>query len=178
MTCLTFLTRGTICSISLLAVPWFWPGVGVASIVLDARKDQGDPWKSICEWVNNNTPQESVFITPPHLIGFPVYAMRKHVTDFKAIPNIDSQGPLWLERLEDLSGTAPIMERCSGFRQCLPLLERGYLALDPQQILRLSEKYSADYLVTSSNISLPFNKLHSNAGYAVYELRSLTSRGK
>lgn len=61
------------------------------------RQDDGD-WKAVCEWCRENTPQDSLFLTPMHNQTFKWYAHRAEFATWKDTPQ-DSQSIVqWYSR--------------------------------------------------------------------------------
>src|SRR5262249_13646252 len=105
-----------------------------------------DEWYQFSQQVKEKTSRDAVFITPPFLGGFQLFAERAEVANFKCVPLIETDLVEWKKRLEDLSGTADL--RCSGWVDCGSKLAGGYFGLKEPDFRRLARKYGAQYIVT------------------------------
>jgi len=105
-----------------------------------------DGWQQFGLQVKALTPRDAVFITPPHLEGFQLFAERAHVGDFKCFPFREADMLEWKSRLDDLAGAEL---RCGGFVDCASQLAYGYSRLREPDFLRLGRKYGARYVVTT-----------------------------
>jgi hypothetical protein len=110
-----------------------------------------DSWRQFCRQVRTATPRDAVFITPPFLSGFQMFAARAEVADFKCTPSIETDLVEWKRRMNDLAGTPDL--RCSGWPQCAAALFNGYSRLDERGFLGLAQKYGAQYVVAISQQS-------------------------
>lgn len=126
------------------------------------------PWDQMGVWVRDHTPKNALFITPPYIGGFRVYAERAIIADFATGPLWDQDLPEWKRRLEELCGGAPL--NCN-FNTCAEVMPRGYNGLDEAAIRALAQKYDADYFVTERREDLPFEMVYANEEFAVFKLR-------
>ncbi|MBI1745724.1 MAG: hypothetical protein HYR55_03950 [Acidobacteria bacterium] len=126
-------------------------------------------WDRMSEWVSGNTPQDALFITPPYIGGFRVYAGRAIVSDFAVAPLWDKDFPEWKHRLEDICGGTPL--HCRGLAACGETMRAGYFNLREEGIRRLAGRYEADYFVCERRDDLPFAMVYSNPLFMVFKLR-------
>jgi hypothetical protein len=90
-------------------------------------------WRNVCLWIQQNTAEEALFLTPRSQQTFKWYAQRSEVVNWKDVPQ-DNHGLLeWQQRVQDC---APIWS--SDF---------GIAVQDPIAIHQLATKYDVDYLV-------------------------------
>ena len=106
-----------------------------------------DEWYQFCRRIKTQTPRDAVFITPPFLGGFQLFAERAEVANFKCVPLIETDLVEWKRRLGALSGTTDL--RCSGWVDCGGRLAGGYFRLRDHDFVQLGRKYGAQYVVTS-----------------------------
>ena len=110
-------------------------------------------WDYLQKWVRDNTPQDALFITPATRVGFRIHSRRAIVGEIK-----DGSAGLysynlatsWQERINDL----------------------GLINLKTEaEILKLKEKYRADYLVTFKPQSFQrFIPIYKTETFIVYKL--------
>ncbi len=108
-------------------------------------------WKDVCRWIDRNTPDDEIILTPRHQQTFKWYANRAEVASWKDIPQ-DAQGITeWWKRQRDLYPTS--------------VIEAGVPALGEQRLQTLSEKYGFRYVVVDRRRAsrfLSFPKLYPN----------------
>jgi hypothetical protein len=105
-----------------------------------------DDWYRFCRQVRAATPADAVFITPPVMGGFQMFAERAEVADFKSTPSIERDLVEWKHRMDDLAGGAGL--HCSGWAECSAALTSGYAHLTRRNFIVLAQKYRAEYVVT------------------------------
>jgi hypothetical protein len=131
-----------------------------------------DEWYAFCQQIKRSTPREAVFITPPFLEGFQLYAERAQVADFKCFPFGETEMQEWKRRMNDLSGHSDL--RCAGFVECASLLAYGYSRLREADFLHLARKYGAEYVVTAQRDQhLHFPELLRQGNFVLYRLPSV-----
>jgi hypothetical protein len=76
----------------------------------DGAGDQASPlpnrfadWLAVCEWIQQNTPNDSLWITPKHQQTFKWYAQRAEVVSWKDVPQDNSSIIEWYRRIERLT---------------------------------------------------------------------------
>ena len=125
-----------------------------------------DEWYRFCLRVRASTPRDAVFITPPVLGGFQMFAQRAEVADFKCTPSIERDLIEWHRRMSDLAGVAEL--QCSGWPDCSSALAAGYSHLSERAFLALAQKYGAQYVVASG---LGFPEVLRVGDFVLYRVR-------
>jgi hypothetical protein len=92
-------------------------------------------WKAACEWIRQNTPKDSVFLTPAEQQTFKWYAERAEAVCWKDVPQDAATVLQWYERVQRL------------YRVELSYRE-GLWAYTDQQLLDLGEDLGATHLMT------------------------------
>jgi hypothetical protein len=91
-------------------------------------------WKRVCKWINENTPTDTVFITPHEQQTFKWYTGRTEVVCWKDVPQ-DAEGILdWNQRLLELY----VPQR---------RYEAGLMSFSDSQLREMANRYGADYLL-------------------------------
>jgi len=135
---------------------------------VDLTYDLDPSYSEMGAWVKMNTNSDAVFITPPYEDGFRTILDRAIVADFKNYPFFDADAVEWAERIAILTKVDDLREReCMGY-QCKYDLREGYLSLDQLDILIISDKYDADYLITEKQYDFPM--AYSNEKYTIFRL--------
>ena len=117
------------------------------------------------KWIANNTPPDSVIISPPWR-GDSFYHTRRAQVASWWLPRFDRLTE-WRERLESLGGDVSSVKDGTT-RSRVKHMEEHYNQLTATDIAFLREKYGTDYLVSSAQYSYP---VLLNAGtYKVYAL--------
>lgn len=91
-------------------------------------------WMRVCQWVKNETPRDSVFITPAEQQTFKWYTGRSEVVSWKDIPQDTINILEWQQRLNQL------YEPQRRF-------ENGLMSYSDAQLRELADYYRADYLI-------------------------------
>jgi hypothetical protein len=114
-------------------------------------------------FMRNDTPVDSVFLTPPNVDGMRYLGQRGIVVDWKASPIVPSEFMHWVERLRDVTGNA-------AFRGAGDL--KGYDSMDARRLELLKEKYRLDYAVVRRGRETVLQKptVFSNSRWAVVKL--------
>jgi len=109
-----------------------------------------DKYQEMYTWIQNNTPEDSVFIIPPQGIEtFRLGANRAIVVDWKAFPFRDEAVLGWYERINDLS---------------------DYTNMSDERVIALKQKYSADYIVVSQDKFLDFDEEYDDKYFRIYKI--------
>ena len=97
-------------------------------------------WKRVCQWVSQNTPEDSVFITPSEQQTFKWYAGRAEVCCWKDVPQDPAAMVEWKQRINQLT----IPQRSS---------DLGIFIYSDEQLRFLAEKYGATHLIAKQSES-------------------------
>lgn len=126
-------------------------------------------WREICQWAQEETPPQAVFIVPRLAQTFRWYAGRAEVVNRKDIPQ-DAAGIVeWWRRNRLLYGAPPE----SGSLWLESLTDLG-----AERLRALGAEFGADYAVTSAVPPLALERVGPiNPSFAVYRLRSATAQG-
>ena len=119
--------------------------------------------RELYAWIRQNTATNALFMIPPLMSDFRVYAGRSVIADWKTSPVIPEETVAWYERMEDLAGRKN--PRRDGD------VVRGYRALNAARLDALLEKYAFDYAVVHAK-SVPRLRgrgkvVYKNADWAV-----------
>jgi hypothetical protein len=154
---------------------WQWLPDGVQR-VRDTRKSwpMGTPATTdLGNWVQDNTPRESVFVAPPCLFDFWIRARRPLVVSYKAMPH-GPRAQQWYQRLLDVAGADVVPG--VGFEACKPL-QSGHAKLTREALLGLRAKYGAQYyVVRGRRPDLATAEIYRDVRFAVYDVRTIASR--
>jgi hypothetical protein len=123
-------------------------------------------------WIRENTPRNSVFITPL-LQDFWPYAERAQVASMRQ-PPLDHAIVEWERRLIALNRGRPYEKR--GF-ETEPELAANQPALSVPELVRMREEYGAThYLIRGERADLAHCLLHSEQGYSIYDVARVDAR--
>ncbi|MHA2089225.1 MAG: DUF6798 domain-containing protein [Candidatus Kariarchaeaceae archaeon] len=115
---------------------------------IQANASRSDPWIDIQYWVRENTHEDTILITPPHLEGFRVYSHRTIIGEWKdgTLSYFNTSfAYVWWERMVDLGFSEDGEDKYSN---------EIYLNLN---FTSLSKKYSANYVII--DFRSPFQSL-------------------
>ena len=115
-------------------------------------------WKSFveaCEWIEQNTPADALFLTQKMNVGFKWYAQRAEYVTWKDCPQ-DAAGIVeWKSRLDRITAWRAESE------------EEGF---SPAEIARLAETTGVDYVLMWNIEPWQIEPVYRNRAYAVYRL--------
>ncbi len=141
-----------------------------------AQQKVDSEWKAMCTWVRNNTPKNSVVVSPPvEFTNFTWLAERPTIAKFKLLPQTKAGILAWHKRLGDLSGevstwTTIKSEHLTQF-QIGDVLTNGYNNLTTDQAEKLMVQYRSDYFVTRIGHQLGLPIAYQNSLYILYGKR-------
>lgn len=119
----------------------------------------------LAKFAQNNTPQDTVFLTPPDWGQFRLLAKRAIVVDFKAFPFADDAILEWYERITNCYGSPT----ATGFSM-IDELSEYYRHIDDSKLRKISEQYDFSYAVLYSETPTNFNIIFQNGEYKIIEL--------
>lgn len=120
-------------------------------------------WCDACQWIRENTPADSVFMTPRLNQSFKWRTGRAEVGTWKDVPQ-DAKGLLqWKERMLDLHGY-PLVQGDDWWYESMSQIEET-------RLLATARKYGADYLLALSDPPKKLPIEYSNGVYTVYRMR-------
>lgn len=152
-----------------LTGPVTWSRIQVAALgriqpTLTVRTD----WDSLCAWIQQHTPRDAIFITPPYLEGFRLRAERAIVVDFKSTAYLEADVREWRDRLLDLTSHVVYTRKQDPY----PAMRVGYQSLTPDAIRLVAAKYRATFVVAERPTRFEMPLLYENASYALYQILS------
>ncbi|MBL7196673.1 MAG: hypothetical protein ISS47_01090 [Candidatus Omnitrophica bacterium] len=127
-------------------------------------------WINTQIWARENTSSETVFITPPYLEGFRIHSQRGIAVENKdgGVSIFDIKFALeWWQRMNVL-GYNNLSITVLDF---VPECKKAYNNLDEKEIIQLSNKYEADYIVTEKEKQLDLELAYQNDHFKVYSVR-------
>ncbi|GGY44504.1 hypothetical protein GCM10007148_11770 [Parvularcula lutaonensis] len=125
--------------------------------------DHEDPEDDIARWARDNTPEGSIFITPPDMEAFRMLSQRGIVVDYTSIPFSDQGLQEWRSRMRTLYGATG---QAGGFR-ALRIMRRNYHAIDPVRLRRAMSRYGADFAVLYADTEWDGAVLYANEEFKV-----------
>ena len=147
--------------------------------------------RALCQWVREKTPPGAVFLSPPTLEGFRLWARRAEVVNFKHMTFTPPAMREWFERIcrvtrlgrlapglpEDLWGEPEaVLPRLHEIRRRLglnpqPALLEGYAGLSETNVRALAARYGFDYFIAPSGASYGFQRAGEAGGWTIWRLQ-------
>ena len=126
----------------------------------------------VIEWIRDDSPKGSVFVTPAHFSVFTLATSRAIIANFYAAPVRATETLEWFERIALIHGYdpgGPIPSSCD-----INVMGRDYGTMNSQRARELRKRYGADYLLVNhafqtgdiSELELVFR----NGPWAVYRI--------
>jgi hypothetical protein len=109
-----------------------------------------------------NTPQDSVFLTPPHFGHFRLIAERAIVVDFKAFPFQNMAMLDWKKRIFDCYG----VPEAKGW-DALKEMKEKYRFIDEAKLLALQSEYGFSYAVLYQDTKTTFPTVAENEEFKI-----------
>jgi len=110
-------------------------------------------WDQLQFWIRDNTPKDSLILTPPHRNGFRVHSQRAIVAEIKDGSSGLYSYPFALEWQRRISQLHPLPTKST------------------TEISQISKQYGADYLVTFRDFPHPsFTSVFQTETFIIYKL--------
>lgn len=122
--------------------------------------------EDIGNYVNQNTPVDSLFLTPPYFGYFRTSANRAIIADWEAIPFQDGAMLGWYNRLLDIYGGKPEAQGHSAIWE----MNKKYHRITDIKMQKIAETYNADYAVLLNDTPTEYPVIYKNARYKVIDL--------
>lgn len=166
------LRAAALCSLALL--PFLPAAYGrMAMRSLEFRRPWEADLQAAAAWAEANTAKDSLFLVPPETMGFRALSGRPSFVEWLdggAMHWVPGYSRLWLDRLDilwavsapGLAGDAPPMDGQARVD--------AYYAIAPHGFEALSSKYGIRYVLTRSDVQLPFTPAFAARSWTVYQL--------
>ncbi len=118
-------------------------------------KQQFADWLDVCDWINRQTPEEAMFVTPNHNWGFRWYAERAEFVSLKDCPQDAPHLVEWNRRLKLISHWSE------------QSFANGYSLKELQQLQQLT---GAEFLLAQRLGPIDLEPVYRNSIYRVYRL--------
>lgn len=129
--------------------------------------ERKNSWVAMCNWIRENGPRDSVYLTPPAYDGFTALTGLSNVVEFKINPDGAFHLDEWFERLKNVTGGR--LADGGGFKNRRPL-NSAYGELTSERLTALGRKYGARYAVIPKNSKANFETLHENEALKLVRL--------
>jgi hypothetical protein len=113
------------------------------------------------EWARTTTPPDAVFLTPPRMSGFRLFARRAIVVDLKSPPLVPDELVEWYRRLCRVTGEAHVHD--------VQQANRLWNAAPKAVLLARARELGADYLVLDRRPDTA-ETVYASSQYAVYRV--------
>jgi len=135
------------------------------------------PWRQMQEWAKDNTNVDAKFITPPHLFwhyvpDWRVFSERTTlvtIPEMMEIPFDPNFAESFLLRFNALVPGA-IDSFDGNFIRTLRIAEQAFYTNSAKNFIELACEFSVDYLVVERAHPYPFEIVHQNQGFILYDL--------
>ncbi|TWT90623.1 hypothetical protein Mal64_10170 [Pseudobythopirellula maris] len=121
-------------------------------------------WIDACEWVAENTPEDTLWITPRRATTFKWRTGRPEVVNHKDIPQDAPSMVEWRRRLHNVFAIGQWPDGSTRW-------SRSVGQLGAMRLRELAEEYGAEFALSSNRYPASLPVLYRNRGYVVYDLR-------
>lgn len=126
----------------------------------------GDSGKEIANFSKNNTPEDSIFLTPVYFGHFRLIAERAIVVDYQSFPFTDKGIIEWYNRIINCYGEY----ETSGF-DLVDEFNENYRKIDDHRLRNLQEKYNISYAVLYKETITNYPVIHGNSVFKLVDLK-------
>lgn len=131
------------------------------------------PWYALCQWVQQSTPENAMFITSPaDYEEFTWLAERSTVAKLKFLPQSEAEIQEWADRLRQLSNLPDIITVNRSFEEPEVIRQKlrdRYASLSTGDAIALMNQYNADYFVTERPHRLELPVVYRNRRFLIYQ---------
>ncbi|MGB4596031.1 MAG: DUF6798 domain-containing protein [Anaerolineaceae bacterium] len=168
----------TIASILLIAVVeigvataagLFSPGIHIYGLKSD--------WRSAQDWARENTPKDTLFITPPYIFwhyesDWRVFSERGTVVTISESLELHYDPAFTEEYVTRMNDVAPgaIEKFNSNYNDTFRYTQEAFETLEDADFSGLAQKYGADYLVLPNTTPSDLPIVYQNPTYSIYQL--------
>lgn len=98
-------------------------------------------WLAACQWIKENTPKDSLWLTPKHQQSFKWYAQRAEVVSWKDVPQDNASIIEWYRRLDKSDDPAII--------SCAPprTTDGKFRGWKTEELVALAQKYKFNWIL-------------------------------
>lgn len=162
-------------AILLAVLPAFLMGVG--KLISDQeyyvyQAPRSAAKRQLFNWIQDNTPEDAVFIIPPGESRFYLAAERAQFVSRKHSPQAEEDILEWYRRLQRLNGGAPFEDYTVDWSA----IRGEYDVLSAAVLEAIREEYGVTHYVGPAGRDIPFNEIHRQGSMAVYDLSGERSR--
>lgn len=174
-------------STQALSLALFMVFIFIAALIVSYRLDLWKPgihifpahtsFYEVQEWAKNNTPTNTVFITPPYKWSFyetewRVGSQRSTVSTFSELLEAafdPTYVSYWKKRFNDVA-PGSISQFKGDYLKNLIIIKNAYNSLSRNDLIRVGNTYRASYVVIEKPHALTFPVIYENKDFYVYKL--------
>ncbi|PIP33124.1 hypothetical protein COX23_00925, partial [Candidatus Gottesmanbacteria bacterium CG23_combo_of_CG06-09_8_20_14_all_37_19] len=120
----------------------------------------------LAQWIKNNTPSDSIFLTPPDFYAFRLNAERAIIVDWLVIPFEEKGITEWIQRIKNVSGLENEPNKNISEYKVLT----GYKKIDDKRLSYLRSLYNFQYVISENTFPLNLKIVYRNELYTLYEI--------
>jgi hypothetical protein len=125
-------------------------------------RGERDPWADMQLFAKEHSQKDDVFIVPPYMNDFGLYADRATLGDWAEGANIlymdNTFAQAWLERMNDLGWYTLWGEKS------------GYNGLSTEAIVATAKKYGARFIITEKPKQFELPRIYENGQFILYRI--------
>lgn len=134
---------------------------------LIGRYKQDQEIEDLFFFIRQNTPKDTILLTPPYIITFRLKTERAIVVDSKAFPFNEKGMFEWYDRFLDITDS---QDRRYEEGISYKSLEKKYGGLNKEKVLNLKEKYNFSYAIFEKPKNMDFPVVYENKRFVVYRI--------
>jgi hypothetical protein len=134
-------------------------------VELGLRVESGE-LQELTDFVEQNTPADAVFLTPPFFGRFRLTARRAILVDYRAMPFQDQAMQAWKMRLSEIYDAPTTMNYLSSAEKA----DENYRLLTDQRLLEVEKEFPFDYAVLYAGTATAFPVIFESGNFKVIEM--------
>ncbi len=136
------------------------PQLGGVTAKVEIHQTSSREIDDVAQYARANTPDNSVFLTPPYADDFRLRAERATVVDFKSFPFVADATFEWRERIGAVTGGYPLPDN----------LIMGWMSLSTDELQDVGCRYGATHVMVERDRGFRGDPLYSGRSFDIFPI--------
>lgn len=144
---------------------WAWLMIAAVGIVVCIGRFAGtlgispiprddEDYMAVCRWVRTNTAADAVFLVPPQEFAFRYHAQRAIWVNFKGIPQLSSEIPIWRDRLREVLEMEDLRELPRPLPRTIQAIHDRYESRSAEHLFEMARRHSLRYVLVGHELGI------------------------